>query len=466
MRRPASALLAAAVLAGLVSVVAPAVPAVAADYARDEAYDLDCDGRRDVVNGFGYVEVNGKTNAGRVSVYYMGTGRLVHYTQDTSGIYDPAEYNDLFGDAYTSVDWTGDGCDDLIVSAPGESIGSAGGTGMLWVIPGAPGGLDTAKSFAIHQNSPGVPGGNEDDDEFGFALAAAVTRDGEPYVLVTARLQDVGGADDGGAVWYWRGGSWDYISQSSAGVPGAAGFGGYFGEGLSASDRYFAVGAPGDDGGTVTVFSNTFTDGRPTPLAAFGQDSPGISGGAEDIDQFGHQLSVISYRPSASAPIGALVAIGAPYEHLGDADTWYEGMAHLVLVATNGKYTEITAVHENTAGVTGVVEPNDTFGGDVTLAIMGNGLFGTPSTTRWVATAAGGAHVFKPTSTPGDGDVWITTGTYGLPYYVYADFVYGASQKYLYVERYSGTPEYGIPWSNILNGESVPAQPMAQTNWE
>ncbi|MBB6038291.1 FG-GAP repeat protein [Phytomonospora endophytica] len=466
-------LLAAALAGAALTVVQPATPAAAQDYVRDEAYDLDCNGTRDVVLADEWATVGGKTYAGAFAVTYADIGggrRTSTYSQDTAGMPDLSEYNDHFGAAHASLDWNRDGCDDLVVGAPGESIGSTGGAGMIWVIPGAPGGLNPAGAIALQQNSPDVPEVREEGDAFGAALAASVTSDGVPYLLVSAPGESIGSVEDAGAVWYWRAGAWDFISQNSTGVAGTAETRDGFGATLAVTDRYFAVGTPdegigwNDMAGMVHVFSNTFRAGAPTPLAGFSQDTPGISGGPETYDQFGSSLSVISYRPSASASIGALVAVGVPYEHIGDADTSFEGIAHLVQVTNGGKVTQVTAVNQATAGVPGSVEQWDEFGGDVIVAIMGDGKFGTPSTVRWVASADSGWHVFLPTKTPGTGDLRFERADPGLPAYNVGG-AYGASREYLYLEEWVGAPAYAVPWSDILAGRQLTYTAIGPIMW-
>ncbi|HEY1177684.1 MAG TPA: hypothetical protein VGF17_16135, partial [Phytomonospora sp.] len=185
----------------------------------------------------------------------------------------------------------------------------------------------------------------------------------------------------------------------------------------ASADRHFVVGAWFDESsrGSVSVFAHTIVDGVPDPLATITQDTPGVSGGEEYDDVFGASVSVVSYRPSASAPIGALVAVGVPREDLDGRED--AGMAHVLAVTPAGKVTEVADVQQNTAGVTGTAETNDAFGGDVALGVRDGAPIATPATAILAVTAYGeitggepfgAVQVFGDVRDPGDGDVFLS----------------------------------------------------------
>ncbi len=51
------------------------------------------------------------------------------------------ESGDRFGASLAAGDIDGDGCDDLAIGAPGESVGAASGAGSLHALLGGPNGL-------------------------------------------------------------------------------------------------------------------------------------------------------------------------------------------------------------------------------------------------------------------------------------------------------------------------------------
>lgn len=82
--------------------------------------DFNGDNSDDVVVGDPNAMVAGQSLAGYVYVYYgpFGTGDRVVLTQDSSGVADIAQAGDRFGAATTTGFIDGDGCADLVVSAP------------------------------------------------------------------------------------------------------------------------------------------------------------------------------------------------------------------------------------------------------------------------------------------------------------------------------------------------------------
>ncbi|WP_343236294.1 FG-GAP and VCBS repeat-containing protein [Streptomyces qinglanensis] len=177
-------------------------------------------------------------------------------------------------DAETGViaDVDKDGFGDLVIrTVPGgvvEDLPHDHGT--LKVLYGSADGPGAHRTSTLTQNSPGVPGVNEEGDEFGKALAAGdVNGDGYADIAVGVPGEDIGsGASgkDAGAVVQLLGGengltgtgakNWD---QGSAGVPGVVEAGDRFGAALTMTDTDrdgrddLAVGAPTEDGGADAV---------------------------------------------------------------------------------------------------------------------------------------------------------------------------------------------------------------------
>ncbi len=87
--------------------------------------------------------------------------------QDSSGVSDDAEPEELFGAALAFGDFNDDGFDDLAVGVPNEEE-----VGAVHVFPGSAAGLTlTGQLFFSQNNVGGADEGAETGDEFGFALA-------------------------------------------------------------------------------------------------------------------------------------------------------------------------------------------------------------------------------------------------------------------------------------------------------
>ena len=446
--------------------------AQAGNFVSEADYDFDCDGVRDLVDDQPYANVDGADAAGKVTVTYSKTGTTQEISQATPGVPGTPEQSDRFGWAHTAYDRDQDGCDELVVGVPYEGIGSQSGAGTVTIVPGTPTGLDPSRSEGHTQGTSGIPGKAENADWFGRTLAAGRTLDGTPYLLIGAPGEDSSSVRDHGLVYYLRSGSVTAIHQDSPGVPGAREAGDYFGESLAVSDRYFVIGTPQETvnagrAGMVHVFSHTLTSGMPTPVAGFHQDSAGISGDAERGDLFGWRVSVIPYRPGSTL-VGALVAVGVAEEDI--ASTVDAGMAHLVYVSPDGAVTQLAALHQDMPGVTGAPEAGDSLGNDVVVASLDTASsVAEPDTTVWAVAVgfeetangnSGAAHVLRATWQPGNPDIWLEGGRYGLPLQsLYAAERLRASATHLHVGAWL-PPCYAVPWRNLLEDATDPVIPQ------
>jgi hypothetical protein len=163
------------------------------------------------------------------------------------------------------ADFNGDGYTDLAIGAPGEDKDGVEDAGVVHVLYGSPVGLSAIGSQLWSQNSPGIQGGYEYNDNFGRALATG---------------------DFNGDGW----------SDLAVGVP-------WEGHGNSVVN-----------GGLVNVLY-----GSPAGLTATGnqlwsQYSPGITDLAEDFDDFGAAMAVGDFNRDGFADL----AVGVPGETLGN----------------------------------------------------------------------------------------------------------------------------------------------------
>ncbi|MEV0648281.1 FG-GAP repeat protein [Phytomonospora sp. NPDC050363] len=393
-------------------------------------------------------------------VYPSSNGEQV-LSQNTPGVPGSAETGDFFGRTYASADFNGDGCDELIVGSPGEDDEA----GMVTIINGSPAGLVPSQSVAYTQNTPGVPGGSERLDRFGDSLAAGATASGQAYLLVGSPGEALGSRAGAGSVHYLRGDKWRTFHQDTPGVAGAAERSDGFGGALASSERYFVVGASRETlsgdwaAGQVHVFSHTIVDGVPDPLATISQDSAGVSGTAEFNDYFGESVSIVSYRPSATAAIGALVAVGSPGEALGADEE--AGMAHVLAVTPSGKFSEVADINQDTTDVADSTQEDDAFGTELVFGVADGGPVATPSTAVLVVSAlwedstdddwGGAIHVFTDVRKPGRGDL-LFKGDGDGPFQgsTFVDTL-GATAGHLHV-GYDGDYTTTIPWPAVLGG--------------
>jgi hypothetical protein len=93
------------------------------------------------------------------------------FHQDLRGVGSTVEQGDGFGASFAVGDLQGDGVDELVVGAPGESVGAIGGAGAINVLLGSRLGL--VGGAVVHQDVPGIPGAAEPGDSFGQFLGAA-----------------------------------------------------------------------------------------------------------------------------------------------------------------------------------------------------------------------------------------------------------------------------------------------------
>ncbi|MET7664880.1 FG-GAP-like repeat-containing protein [Streptomyces sp. NPDC005373] len=144
--------------------------------------------------------------------------------QSTPGVPGTSESNDTFGTDLSVADINHDGFGDIAVGAPGEALGSVRQAGQVVIVPGGPAGPTGAGSYAITQNSTGVPGTAEHSDAFGTTVRFAdLTKDGRADLVVGTPGEVAPGATrPTGGIWVFKGTSTGVSLGSSYSVMAGA----------------------------------------------------------------------------------------------------------------------------------------------------------------------------------------------------------------------------------------------------
>lgn len=277
-----------------------------------------------------------------------------------------------------SCDFNGDDYADLAFGSPGEDIGLLTDAGLVNVLHGMAGELDTGATTnqAWHQDVAGVDGVAEVGDRFGETVACG-DFDGDGYgdLAIGAPGEGVDGSAGAGAfhIIYGSGSGLssqnDMYTHNSTGIKGIAGAGNGLGSALAVgdfdADGYddLAVGTPGmsvggDAGaGAVSILFGA-TDGLSDRDQLFSQATGDLAGAAEPGDAFGTSLAAGDFDGDGYDDL----AIGSPLEALGELSN--AGLVHVVFGNGGGLATTGSeSLHQNTAGVVGITEAGDRFGG-------------------------------------------------------------------------------------------------------
>ncbi|WP_406493155.1 VCBS repeat-containing protein [Streptomyces sp. NBC_01604] len=474
---------------GVVTLASP--QAAAAMCTAGTTSDFNGDGVADTAIADPDATVNGAKQAGLVRVVLGGGKGVSEISQATTGMWAAPETGDSFGVSVAAYDADGDGCSDLVVGAPYEDVVQDGvnvvNAGAIFIVHGTPTGIGAgSKIEGYTQRGLDSTTAIEASDWFGFSLKAGSTASGAPYLIVGVPGENVTvdgkTYSDAGCIEYVQGSTKKPLSQNDPDIPGVVEANDRFGYSLAGTNRYFAVGSPGEAigdkkfAGGVAVFNHTLSNGMPTPLLGLDQDSTGIAGAPEAGDGFGTSISMTGYRPSDQTyNSDVLLAIGMPGEDVGTlADA---GGVAVVRVQPSGAYTQVTAMDGSTVDdLEGDAVAGDFMGQRVAITNTDTSVVTTSATVRLAVgepgkdTAsvkdAGAVHIFRPLDTAiGAADKQLTRGS-GLPGtatardYTGMALVAGSTNLYVGVphSKASATSKgvlYVVPWTNIDGNTST-----------
>jgi len=279
------------------------------------AGDFTGDGYDELAIGIPYEDLIGAANAGAVSLIKGTASKLTSsgnqfWTQNSPGVADTCEANDHFGLTLAAGDFNGDNADDLAIGVPDEDLGlSITNCGAVNVLYSSLGLLRSTNSQFWSQSSSSVPETAEDDDRFGFALAAGdTTNDGYDELLIGVPNESVGSVANAGAVHALRGSAARLttagtflLTQNTAGITDLAETGDGFGQSLTLGDFDgdgfidAAIGVPFEnigsisDAGAVNVIFGGGSGYTSSGNMFFHQNTPNVEGSCGAGDQFGGQ---------------------------------------------------------------------------------------------------------------------------------------------------------------------------------
>jgi hypothetical protein len=307
--------------------------------------DFDGDGFGDLAIGVPGETVDGVPGAGVVHVLYgradgLAPARAQVWRQGAGGVGGRPGEGDRFGAALAVGDLDGDGIDDLVIGAPGETVGGRAGAGAVHVLYGTPRRLRSAGSEIWTQARRGMATSAQAGDGFGSALAVGdFDGDARDDLAVGVPGERIGGRDDAGMVQVLAGGPQGltpagvWHQAAGGGLEGRRQPGAAVGAVLAAGDLNgdgiddLAIGAPtarvGRAGaaGEVHVVAGSSTGLDASTAQRWSQTRAGEASGAGngfgralaigDLDGAGVAELVVGV-PGANRGAGAIVVLAGP----------------------------------------------------------------------------------------------------------------------------------------------------------
>ncbi|MFF7970697.1 FG-GAP-like repeat-containing protein [Streptomyces sp. NPDC007905] len=243
--------------------------------------DINGDGTDDLV-------ISGRYHPDRTTLF---DGTLV-YLGSSSGLTPQTVLRSDSRQTAAVGDITGDGYEDVVTSGFPDAHRDGDG-GSISVCTGGSGGVSTTRRQTVDQDTPGVPGAAERDDNFGWAVSLDdVDGDGYADAAVSAFYESIGSATLTGRVTALRGSASGLtgtgaqsFSQATPGVPGTAEDNDRFGSAVRLADldgdghADLSVGADGENGGDGAAWSlrGSASGVRTAGAVSFGPSTVGVS---------------------------------------------------------------------------------------------------------------------------------------------------------------------------------------------
>jgi len=352
--------------------------------------DFDGDGHADLAVGVPGESEGSKLGSGAVDVLYgtasgLASARDQIWSQGSKGVPGSVELGDHFGSVLAAGDFDGDGYGDLAVGVPTETVAGSEtpvdtGTGLVNVLYGSRSGLSSKGAQSWTQDSKGVRGSTEFNDEFGSSLASAdVDGDGYDELAVGVPQENFGQA---GAVQLLRGSNEGLTakgnqlwSQDSEGVADSEEGGDRFGDSLAFGDFNrdgrpdLAIGVPGEvlqpceeceQQGAVEVLLGAADGLTATGSQFWHVGDPGLPGHVGEENSFGAALTSGDFNGDGAADL-AVAAPGATVRGRQLA-----GAVHVLDGSSTGLRARGFVLTQDSPGVPG--EPEVVGGSHTTLA--------------------------------------------------------------------------------------------------
>ncbi|MEO3974995.1 FG-GAP repeat protein [Streptomyces sp. CAU 1734] len=269
------------------------------------------------------------------------------------------------GCAGAESDFNGDGIRDTVIADPEATVGTHQRAGKVTIVHGGGKGV-----LELTQDSPGIPGGPEADDQYGYALAVYdADSDGCSDLAIGAPHEDLGTSADAGLVHIVYGSTTglntgraakEHLQGASGTLAGGAEPGDWTGYALAAGETasgtpYLLIGSPGESLGTVED-AGAFFYIRGTAQTVVhvnqGTDAGGaVPGDVEVNDRFGASL--------AASPTH--FAVGTPGEALGTT-TFAGGVAVFSHEQVAGHPKPLAGLGQDNPDISGSEEQGDGFG--------------------------------------------------------------------------------------------------------
>lgn len=363
--------------------------------------DFDGDGFDDLAVGAPAATVAGARAAGEVIVLHGTTEGLLPAPRGVRLTGVAAESGDQFGASLASGDFDGDGLDDLVVGAPGESVGGRSLAGAVTVFGGTAGGLAQI-GREITAAPEGVAGTSEEGDRLGVAVAAGDTNGDDIDDLAIGipgeDAPDIGFpvSADAGAVLVLRGrpatgvrpglqGDSVELHLDDTGVAGTARAGDQLGITVAVGDVHgdgfadIVAGAVGKDvgaardAGSVVVLRGSADGVRARGSRLVTADSSEVAGVAQTADHLGAGLAVDDLDGDGAADL----VVGIAGQAVGDAD---QAGAVLVLPGGPDGLTGVGSLQlhagSDSAALADRAEADDVLGASIAIGDLDGNTYG------------------------------------------------------------------------------------------